>query len=753
MNNPVMADEIGQQLPATRNLHESLSRAEEFAARRKHSVVGLDHLMLALGQDPEAVALLMACKVDVEALCLDLLRKLGPEAKMISPNAVPPSLDITVQNLLSHASVTAMAANQNDIDGANIIATIISGEGSLITHKILEKHGLTFDAAMENLKKLNQAPPDQQPERTDDQPGQDPQSEINNQPPAVDKPAVRPEDVGVYPGPGVAPLSAKEPLANQPVQEKKGPDHQAGNPEFQANEPAPQGTKKVRFQPSPDHPQTEVKSRAINEQPQKAQDIAAGESQQEKYKDSIIQAEAHPSDYDLSPAPPGHKPRPPRPATPADPALKNAEVKHQGQPPAKTGPEDKPAQQFGQRGVQQNDDPALEARGRGLGPQNPALPQSLKGHDQKAKPINKQPPEHPPLQGKAGIMPPPLPDKGNHQPPTMDPVMEPKPMTPKGEKPPIGDYLTSLNGPPKKGQPENGQPQRGVAEKDAGQIQMRPPLMKGDERGHGRSMPPLDQNRSQLQKEPPVNLDRPGPDPHAPYPPGIRPNDYKNGLDQPPPPQRGQPYQHPDSITMEELGTTIKRTGQEFNQNPANDLVLENIPKVMRIGKIHYLEVRVARFANAELDFGPELYGLRAKDDKGPITKAITVRLTGPDGQFLIDSAAASTQWSEIHKGVVDDADFAVWRWRVLPRRAGTSKLRLDITVRSSSDEGLTAEIPVQPSRTYTVKVTRNYLSILRKALIIGTIFALGFGIARYGQDAYSNLLTKIETLTQLEDE
>ena len=176
---------------------------------------------------------------------------------------------------------------------------------------------------------------------------------------------------------------------------------------------------------------------------------------------------------------------------------------------------------------------------------------------------------------------------------------------------------------------------------------------------------------------------------------------------------------HPDGqISMQELGAQINRTGQELRNIAPEDQVIENIPKVMRKGKVHFIEVRVARFANTELDFDPDQYGLRAKQDKVPVIKAITVRLTGPDGQFLIDSANSSTQWTEIHNGV-DEADFAVWRWRILPQRSGKSKLRLDITARTSSENGITAEIPVQPSRSFDVKVTRNYGAIINRLLAI----------------------------------
>ena len=630
-------DERVQQLPASRNLHESLSRAEFLAGRRRHTVVGLDHLLLALGQDSDALAILLACNVNVEALCMDLLRKLGPEAKVLSPNSVPPTLDVTVQNLLAHASAAAQASGQTEIDGAHILSAIISGEGGLITHKILERHGLTFEEALKNLQAAH---PPKQEEKPQDQPPAKPQKQ------------------------------------SKPVLKVK-PASEAGQKPKQ----------KIAFNPKTTNQQLPTNIEKAPPSSQGAEEQAA-----DIYQDTIIQAEAHPSDYGLSPEGQGDRSTPP---IPEESSLKQSP--RPKEPIRKADP--KPEQP-----VKQEQDPAGNAIGR-------LQEKTAKTHQGQ-------------LQGKT--------QKPNFPPDT--PKGPHSHRAPGQETPPPLPLDQSQSGKP----PQEKEPPRS--------------FMPGtDPRSHFPKSP-VEGNAPPYNPAQPLGAQgQPHPAEFAPQP---RPPHLQNPVPPGPPPAQAY-HQTPPSdpqTTFETVGTSMQRTVQGLSDGNPDDLVIENIPKVMRAGKVHYVEVRVARFASAELDFGPDNYGLRAKEEAKPITKAITVRLTGPDTQFLIDASTASTQWSEVHKSVIDEADFAIWRWRVVPRKSGIAKLRLDVSVRSSSEDGLTAEIPVQPSKSYDIKITPNYLKIFKRLAIVALIFALGFAIAQYGQLVVTQVQSTIEQMSAEEE-
>ena len=52
----------------SRNLEQTLHRALAMASTRNHEYATLEHLLLALTEDQDAVAVMRACGVDVEKL-------------------------------------------------------------------------------------------------------------------------------------------------------------------------------------------------------------------------------------------------------------------------------------------------------------------------------------------------------------------------------------------------------------------------------------------------------------------------------------------------------------------------------------------------------------------------------------------------------------------------------------------------------------------------------------------------------------
>src|SRR5919108_702790 len=63
----------------SRNLEQTLHRALAYANERRHEYATLEHLLLALADDQDAVAVLRACGVDLERLKRDLAQYLDNE--------------------------------------------------------------------------------------------------------------------------------------------------------------------------------------------------------------------------------------------------------------------------------------------------------------------------------------------------------------------------------------------------------------------------------------------------------------------------------------------------------------------------------------------------------------------------------------------------------------------------------------------------------------------------------------------------
>ena len=56
----------------SRNLEQTLHRALALAAERSHEYSTLEHLLLSLTDDQDAIAVLRACGVDIEQLTMDV---------------------------------------------------------------------------------------------------------------------------------------------------------------------------------------------------------------------------------------------------------------------------------------------------------------------------------------------------------------------------------------------------------------------------------------------------------------------------------------------------------------------------------------------------------------------------------------------------------------------------------------------------------------------------------------------------------
>ena len=61
-----------QPVPFAPETLESIRRAFRLAADRRHDLVSLEHLLAALLEDPQALRVLQACRVDLAVLQHDL---------------------------------------------------------------------------------------------------------------------------------------------------------------------------------------------------------------------------------------------------------------------------------------------------------------------------------------------------------------------------------------------------------------------------------------------------------------------------------------------------------------------------------------------------------------------------------------------------------------------------------------------------------------------------------------------------------
>lgn len=174
--------------------------------------------------------------------------------------------------------------------------------------------------------------------------------------------------------------------------------------------------------------------------------------------------------------------------------------------------------------------------------------------------------------------------------------------------------------------------------------------------------------------------------------------------------------------------------------------MVENVPRIMRVGIAALVEVRIARSDVKALADGLQGGGAVWRHDL-TVTKAMSVRLRAPDGGFFIETSSPETQWIENTLGLITD-DYASWRWSVTPKERGSKRLQLIISARTVGTDGLTAETAL-PDQIVSVKVRVNYASTARKlggwalAAIVGGVFA------QFGEGLPSRLLSLIGSIVR----
>jgi hypothetical protein len=145
-------------VPKSRNLGITLDRALEFARAQRHRTVSLEHVLLALIDDPDASLVLHASEVDLNRLAAGVTAYLGGLHDRLAPN--DPSDPTAAQELLrilDYAAAAAQQSRRREVSGAIVLAAIV-GEGKSPAAGLLRSEGLTFEQTIRALQRAS-APP------------------------------------------------------------------------------------------------------------------------------------------------------------------------------------------------------------------------------------------------------------------------------------------------------------------------------------------------------------------------------------------------------------------------------------------------------------------------------------------------------------------------------------------------------------------------------------------------------------------
>ncbi len=131
----------------SRNLEQTLHRALGFAQQRRYEFATLEHLLLALTEDQDAVAVMRACGVDVARLREDLLAYIDNELAGLvldQPEDAKPTAGF--QRVLQRAAIHVQSSGREEVTGANVLVALFSERESNAVYFLQEQEMTRLDA-------------------------------------------------------------------------------------------------------------------------------------------------------------------------------------------------------------------------------------------------------------------------------------------------------------------------------------------------------------------------------------------------------------------------------------------------------------------------------------------------------------------------------------------------------------------------------------------------------------------------------
>ncbi len=131
----------------SRNLEQTLHRALAHANKRNHEYGTLEHLLLALTEDQDAIAVLRACGVDNEKLRRGLTDYLDNELQgLVAGGAEDAKPTASFQRVLQRAIVHVQSSGREEVTGANALVAMFAERESHAVFFLQEQDMSRLDA-------------------------------------------------------------------------------------------------------------------------------------------------------------------------------------------------------------------------------------------------------------------------------------------------------------------------------------------------------------------------------------------------------------------------------------------------------------------------------------------------------------------------------------------------------------------------------------------------------------------------------
>ena len=131
----------------SKSLEQVLHKALSYANERRHEYATLEHLLLALTDDRDALAVMRACGVDIAALRKSLVDYVDGElASLITNLSGDAKPTAGFQRVIQRAVIHVQSSGREEVTGANILVAIFAERESHAAYFLQEQDMTRYDA-------------------------------------------------------------------------------------------------------------------------------------------------------------------------------------------------------------------------------------------------------------------------------------------------------------------------------------------------------------------------------------------------------------------------------------------------------------------------------------------------------------------------------------------------------------------------------------------------------------------------------
>jgi ATP-dependent Clp protease ATP-binding subunit ClpA len=131
----------------SRNLEKTLHRALALANARSHEYATLEHLLMALTEDQDAVAVLRACAVEIDKLRTDVSDFLDQELSGLTVEGQSEAKPTAgFQRVIQRAAIHVQSSGRSEVTGANVLVALFSERESHAVYFLQEQNMSRLDA-------------------------------------------------------------------------------------------------------------------------------------------------------------------------------------------------------------------------------------------------------------------------------------------------------------------------------------------------------------------------------------------------------------------------------------------------------------------------------------------------------------------------------------------------------------------------------------------------------------------------------